>query len=296
MNSYPVNVSTRRDDPGGLRRGGVHRSISAGDLRVHGARVCRPAPRAAPAVRRGGHSGKRPGMTRLPSVASMFTATALLAAAAVARRRQLRWGASDAEVMESMTGDDLVSDPDLTSTRAITIHAGVDDVWPWMVQLGQGRGGFYSYDTLENLIGCDIHSAEAINPEWQRVEVGDTVRLAPELALTVAVIEAPRTLVLRGGVLPGALIAPYDFTWTFHLTAVSATTTRLVVRERYAYLRWWVRLVIEPVTVLSFLMSQRMLRAIRDRAEHGRSHQATRKVGHHREDSREHREQTRLDQ
>ena len=213
-------------------------------------------------------------MMKRPSVAAVTTATALLAAAAVARRRQLRWGATETEVMQRMTGDDLVSDPDLTSTRAITIHAGVDDVWPWMVQLGQGRGGFYSYDMLENLVGCDIHSANAINPEWQHLEVGDAVRLAPELALTVAVAEAPRTLVLRGGVLPGALIAPYDFTWTFDLAAVSPTTTRLVVRERYRYLTWWVRLVIEPVTVLSFLMSQRMLRGIRDRAEHGRSHHA----------------------
>ncbi|MGX6607375.1 SRPBCC family protein [Micromonosporaceae bacterium Da 78-11] len=205
----------------------------------------------------------------------MITATALLAAATAARRRQLHWGAADVEVMQTMTGDDLVSDPDLTSTRAITIHAGPDDVWPWIVQLGQGRGGFYSYDTLENLVGCDIHSANAINPDWQRLEVGDTVRLAPELALTVAVTEAPCTLVLRGGVLPGALIAPYDFTWTFHLAAVSTTTTRLVVRERYAYRKWWVPLIIEPVTVLSFLMSQRMLRGIRDRAEHSPSHQAT---------------------
>jgi hypothetical protein len=208
-------------------------------------------------------------------VAAVITATALLAAAAVARRRQLRWGATDVEVMQTMTGDDLVSDPDLTSTRAITIRAGVDDIWPWMVQLGQGRGGFYSYDTLENLVGCQIHSAHAINPDWQRLEVGDAVRRAPELALTVAVIEAPCTLVLRGGVLPGAVTAPYDFTWTFDLTAVSPTTTRLVVRERYAYRKWWVPLVIEPVAVISFLMSHRMLRGIRDRAENDRSHQAT---------------------
>ncbi|MET0496142.1 MAG: SRPBCC family protein [Actinoplanes sp.] len=223
----------------------------------------------------GGHPGHRRNVTRLPSVASVITATALLAAAAVARRRQLRWGATDTEVMQTMTGDDLVSDPDLTSTRAITIQAGADDVWPWLVQLGQGRGGFYSYDTLENLVGCDIHSADTINPKWQALGVGDAVRLAPEIALTVAVAEAPRTLVLQGGVLPGAVTAPYDFTWTFDLTAVSPTTTRLVVRERYAYLTWWVGLVIEPVTVLSFLMSRRMLRGIRDRAEHGRSHQLT---------------------
>ncbi|MEU4245061.1 hypothetical protein [Actinoplanes sp. NPDC026619] len=89
-------------------------------------------------------------------------------------------------------------------SAGITIHAGVDDVWPWIVQLGQGRGGFYSYDSLENLVGCDIHSALQINPDWQRLDVGDPVRLAPELALTVAVVKPPRTLVLQGGAWPGA--------------------------------------------------------------------------------------------
>ena len=67
--------------------------------------------------------------------------------------------------------------------------------------------------------------------------------------------------------LPGTTVAPYDFTWTFDLSPVSSTTTRLVVRERYAYTRWWARFMAEPLTVVSFLMSHRMLRGIRDRAE-----------------------------
>jgi hypothetical protein len=206
-------------------------------------------------------------MTSTPRVPTLIASMTVVAAVAVLRRRQLRWGATAAEATGLLPGDELVSDPDLTATRAITIHAGADEVWPWIVQLGQGRGGFYSYDGLENLIGCDIHSARQINPGWQRLDVGDTVRLAPELALTVAVAKPPRTLVLRGGVLPGTNVAPYDFTWTFDLAPVSATTTRLIVRERYAYARWWARLMVEPLTVVSFLMSQRMLRGIRDRAE-----------------------------
>ncbi|MBB4765010.1 SRPBCC family protein [Amorphoplanes digitatis] len=167
---------------------------------------------------------------------------------------------------EPLPGDELVPDPDLAATRAITIDARVDDVWPWIVQLGQGRGGFYSYDRLENLAGCDIHSALQVNPDWQRLDVGDAVRLAPELAVNVAVVKPPNALVLQGAVWPGAA-APYDFSWTFDLSPVSATTTRLVVRERYAYTRWWARFVVEPVTVVSFVMSHRMLRGIRDRAE-----------------------------
>jgi len=206
-------------------------------------------------------------VTATARVSSLIASMAVVTAAAVLRRRQLRWGTNHAEITTRLAGDELVAEPDLTATRAITIHAGVDDVWPWIVQLGQGRGGFYSYDSLENLIGCDIHSAIRIHPGWQHLDVGDAVRLAPELALKVAVAKPPRTLVLRGGVLPGTTIAPYDFTWTFDLSPVSAATTRLVVRERYAYTRWWARLMVEPLTVVSFLMSRRMLHGIRDRAE-----------------------------
>jgi hypothetical protein len=89
---------------------------------------------------------------------------------------------------------------DVTSTRAITIAAAAPNVWPWIAQLGQGRGGFYSYDVLENLVGCDIHSANRIVPEWQQVEVGDEVKLHPQVALTVAVVQAGRAVVWRGGV------------------------------------------------------------------------------------------------
>jgi hypothetical protein len=206
-------------------------------------------------------------MTRTVRVSSLVTSMTVVAAVAMMRRRQLRWGATAFETTELLPGDELISDPDLAATRAITINAPADDVWPWIVQLGQGRGGFYSYDTLENLIGCHIHSALQINPDWQHLDVGDAVRLAPEIALRVAVAEPPRTLVLRGGVLPGTTIAPYDFTWTFDLSPVSVATTRLIVRERYAYTRWWARLMVEPLTAVSFLMSRRMLRGVRDRAE-----------------------------
>jgi hypothetical protein len=206
-------------------------------------------------------------VTRTERVSSLLTSMTVVAAAATLRRWQLRWGATHAEITTPLAGDELIAEPDLTATRAITIHAGADDVWPWIVQLGQGRGGFYSYDALENLIGCDIHSARQVNPDWQHLDVGDAVRLAPELALKVAVAKPPRTLVLRGGVMPGTTVAPYDFTWTFDLSPVSPTTTRLVVRERYAYTRWWARLMVEPLTVVSFLMSRRMLHGIRDRTE-----------------------------
>jgi hypothetical protein len=187
----------------------------------------------------------------------------------LARPRQLRWGATNQESDGSLLGDDLIANPDLTATRAITVHTSADQVWPWIAQLGQGRGGFYSYDVLENLVGCDIHSADQIVPEWQAITVGGQVKLHPEVGLDVAVVELGRTLVLRGGVPMGAAPPPYDFTWTFVLQEQPEGTTRLLVRERYAYTQRWAPLLVEPVAVVAFVMSQRMLRGIRDRAERG---------------------------
>jgi hypothetical protein len=185
----------------------------------------------------------------------------------VARPRQLVWGATDEEAGATLAGDDLIPGPDLVATRAITVHAPAGEVWPWIAQLGQGRGGFYSYDVLENLAGCDIHSADRVVPQWQDVKAGDEIKLAPEVGLGIAVVRPGRVLVLRGGVPMGAAPPPYDFTWSFALREQPGGITRLLVRERYAYSRWWAPLLVEPVAVVSFLMTQRMLRGIRDRAE-----------------------------
>ena len=184
-----------------------------------------------------------------------------------ARALYLEWGATDRECGEPLPGDDLIANVDLAATRAITIRTSSDRVWPWLAQLGQGRGGFYSYDFLENLVGCDVHSADHIEPEWQDVGVGDAVRLAPEVGLVVALLERGRSLVLRGGIPIGKIAPPYDFTWAFALRDQPDETTRLLVRERYAYTRPWARLVVEPVEAVSFVMSQKMLRGIKDRAE-----------------------------
>jgi hypothetical protein len=197
--------------------------------------------------------------------------TAVIGSAAtyflVVRPWQLRWGATDEERGATLDGDDLIANPDLVATRAITVHALADQVWPWIAQLGQGRGGFYSYDALENLVGCDIHSADRVIPEWQDLKVGDQVKLAPEVGVGVTVVEPGRALVLRGGVPMGAVLPPYDFTWAFVLREQPDGTTRLLVRERYAYTQWWAPFLVEPVAVVAFAMSQRMLRGIRDRAE-----------------------------
>jgi hypothetical protein len=197
----------------------------------------------------------------------VITAAVAATAAILARHRYLRWGATDRETAMALPGDELLGRPQLTATRAITVRADPGDVWPWIAQLGQGRGGFYSYDVLENLVGCDIHSADRIVPAWQTVAVGAAVRLHPEVALTVARLDAGRAMVLRGAIPMGRLPVPYDFTWSFVVSAAAAGTTRVVVRERYAYTRPWAALVTEPAELVSAVMSPRMLRGIRRRAE-----------------------------
>jgi hypothetical protein len=196
------------------------------------------------------------------------------------RRRYLKWGATDEEVDIALPGDAILAPADLTATRAVTVHAAADDVWPWIAQLGQGRAGFYSYDFLENMVGCNIHSADRIVAEWQVIEVGDQVNLYPAVGLSVAHVEPGRALVLRGGLPMGpGRQPPYDFTWAFALNTGPGDTTRLIVRERYRYSRRWAALLIEPVSLISFVMSQRMLRGIRERAERQTSAARSRPVG-----------------
>jgi hypothetical protein len=183
------------------------------------------------------------------------------------RGRYLRWGTTDGDVEATLPGDALIPRADVTATRAISIAAPPEAVWPWIAQLGQGRGGFYSYDVLENLVGCDIHSADRITPEWQGLAVDDEVRLHPEVGLRVVELEPEKALVLRGGVPMGRVPPPYDFTWAFVVRRQEDGSTRLLVRERYGYTRRWSALLVEPVQLISFVMSERMLRGVRSRAQ-----------------------------
>ena len=182
----------------------------------------------------------------------------------------------------TLAGDDLLPNPDLTATRGISIAATPSEVWPWLAQLGQNRGGFYTYDWVENLAGVEIHSVDTVEPELQIRSVGDDVNLAPEVVLSVVHLEDEHHLVLRGAVaLDGSGVgAPYDFTWAFVLQPGTDGSTRLVIRERYAYLTDWAKVLVEPIEMVSFLMTERMLRGIRDRAEHSPSRTSLRSPNH----------------
>ncbi|NYJ08759.1 hypothetical protein [Petropleomorpha daqingensis] len=190
---------------------------------------------------------------------------AALLTAPLLRRRYNRWGALPHEVGAALPGDELVPAPRLGYTRAITVDAPVEAVWPWLVQIGQGRGGLYSFDALENLFGFDLHSADTIRPDLQEPAVGERIRLAATEgapAYEVERIDPPTTLVLLGGEPAGPRI-----TWQWQLRSVGGgRRTRLLVRQRLDHppsqtVLW--RLV-EPV---AFVMEQRMLRGLARRAE-----------------------------
>ncbi len=188
-------------------------------------------------------------------------------AARECRRRAMTFGATQEETGMGLPGDQLVRAASRMATRAISIDAPPEQVWPWLVQLGQGRGGFYSYDSLENLIGLNIHSAQSIEQRWQNLAVGDQVNLAEGMSLDVAILEPERELVLRGGELPDEVPAPdFDFTWAFVLHPAGGAT-RLVVRERYRAGGLAAAPMVSVAMWLSALMTRKMLRGIKERAE-----------------------------
>jgi hypothetical protein len=193
--------------------------------------------------------------------------------------RLRRWGATGDEATRPLPGDGLVPDPLYATTHAISVNAPAECVWPWLVQLGQNRGGFYTYDALENLFRLDIHSADRIHEEWQDLEAGrDHVSLDPEgtMKMTIAVLEPPRAFVIRTGAPGEEPQGPGDFfkgeiaaSWAFVLEPATERTCRLLIRWRADWRETIPSAVaraflLEPV---HFVMEEGMLRGIRDRAE-----------------------------
>jgi hypothetical protein len=176
-----------------------------------------------------------------------------------------RWGSNRAELQAALPGDDLVPNAHYTIQHAVTINAPPEAVWPWLVQLGQDKGGFYSYDRLERLFGDDIRNADYINPAWQDLKTGDLVRatqpdylggiFGPDLGWRVTRLEPGRVLVLGG--------------WGAFVLQPVAGETRLIVRTRgtgdpNVALAPFGLLVFEPA---HFIMERRMLLGVKERAE-----------------------------
>lgn len=209
----------------------------------------------------------------IDNTAGALGIAATLALSPLLRPLYARWGASDDEVDAALPGDAIVPAPTLQSTRAIAIAAAPAEVWPWLVQLGYGRGGLYSYEGLENLIGCDMVNADAILPEHQHLAPGDRIRMGPPGYPSFRVVD----LVPAGHLVLQACDpktdAPGEMSWVFVLRPTDAGS-RLIVRGRLHFvpdalsvMTW--RVVTDPVW---FVMERRMMIGIRDRAE--RRHEA----------------------
>lgn len=223
---------------------------------------------------------------------SPFRTLALWGAAGVAayiyvlRPWHLRWGATDEEVERSLPGDELVPQPKINATHAVTIFAPAEKVWPWIAQIGQGRGGFYSYTWIENrLLHLNIQNADRILPEFQNPKVGERIPLAPNgFGVPIAILEPGRALVAHGdtrispSVFPN--MRPGDFfnaSWGFYLEPMGERATRLIERERIDYSpslynAIFMRAFLEPG---AFLMARKMLLGIKQRAEKWYARSAT---------------------
>jgi hypothetical protein len=222
-------------------------------------------------------------MTALREVAAgiegAFLIGANLALWPLLRGWRLRWGATGDEVQRVLPGDELVPHPKWLYTHAITVRATAAKVWPWLAQMGQGRGGFYSYEFLENLVGCDIHNADRIMPEFQNLQVGDGIKLAPSmLGFPAAIVEPGRAILLHADTRVGSAPVPtsqkpgdyFATTWVFFLDEQSDGTTRLITRSRYDYndtlanRLMYGTVLVEPI---SCVMQRKMLLGIKLRAE-----------------------------
>jgi len=185
------------------------------------------------------------------------------------RPEMASWGATLHESRKLLPGDELAPESNQNSTRAITINAPPEAVWLWVAQIGQERGGFYSYEWLENLMGCKITNANNIVPEWE-LRVGDSVRLGTQKnlpAYRVVEVDREHALVLQG-INPKTNV-PDPVTWQFILEETEDGCTRFLVRSRITYtfgvgnfILW--RVFTEPG---HFVMEQAMLRGIKHRVE-----------------------------
>jgi len=206
----------------------------------------------------------------MKTMAKVVVPVGVAAAGAVAARetyrRKLRtpvltWGATPEEAARQLPGDELLEDADIVSTRAITIDAPPDTVWPWLVQMGSGRGGAYTYDWIENLFGLGMRSADTVHPEWQDLKVGDLIPGKASLpGMRVKVLEPERAL--------ASLSEDGTWVWSFVLEEHDGRT-RLLSRNRIALREPSLgdRLGMAVMEPGSLVMERKMLLGIKERAE-----------------------------
>jgi hypothetical protein len=180
-----------------------------------------------------------------------------------------RWGAPAGEAERPLPGDEIVPAPTLEVTRAITIHAPPERTWAWLAQIGQEKGGLYTYQHLENLAGCRIKNALYIEPQWQDPKPGDTVRLGPKgyPLFRITSVTPDQALVMQA--CDPVKEQPGPASWVFVIEPLGDSSCRLWTRSRnsfehtFANMMIW-RVITEPI---HFVMERRMLIGIKQRAE-----------------------------
>lgn len=194
----------------------------------------------------------------LYSAAAGLSAGAGILYARCVRRRVLTWGATPAEAVARLPGDELLESADGVATRAIEISAPAAAVWPWIAQMGPSpRGGAYTYDWIENLLGLNMHSANRVLPEFQHPGVGDVIGYgANRMRLERA--EPGRVLAWRS--------EDGNWAWSFVLLE-SDRGTRLISRNRFRLRSFFARIGMLPMEPASLLMERKMLLGIKQRAE-----------------------------
>jgi hypothetical protein len=177
----------------------------------------------------------------------------------ILRGWHLNWGATAEEADGQVAGDELMPEADIVATRAVEIDAPPSAIWPWLVQMGPGRGGAYTYDWIERRLGIDIENVDRVVPELQNLKVGDEIPM-PGYAMRVERLDSERALVIRSS--NGAWI------WSFELRP-SNGHTRLISRNRIDSKAWtakdWLGYpIMEPG---SWVMERKMLLTLKERAE-----------------------------
>ena len=187
-------------------------------------------------------------------------------------RRRLRWGTTGSEATDTLPGDELVPEPKWTYTLAVGIDTRPEAVWPWIAQLGQKRGGFYSYETLENVAGCKVTNTTEVLPEHQSPAVGDEIYLHPTAPpMQIRIVEPPHVLALLGS--PADYEAEESWgisTWQFVVRPGPDGSSRFLTRGRSDYSRGWkARLAFGrfPIEAITYVMSRKMMLEIKRLAE-----------------------------
>lgn len=205
--------------------------------------------------------------------------TLVAAGVLYAARRYFRdWGTTKAESQDVLPGDERVRPPMLRTTEAVTINAPAEQVWPWLVQMGQNRGGLYSFAPVENAFGLQYRNADQVHPEWQHLEADDEIRLVPKgwmglpdgLTARVVTVLDGRAIVLR----IDALRRVWDVVWSMHLVPCGDDQCRLLIRWRLALRHPGEVVVAELMGPARALLTRGILLGITRRVERQRQAEA----------------------